>query len=68
MTQNAAQSSCMNLCVLQEMRGIIDHAATLVNWMCTGIVIVVALARTKQSIERRVVSIIYLHEASPWEL
>ncbi|MDR1777637.1 MAG: DUF1778 domain-containing protein [Desulfovibrio sp.] len=53
MNQHAAQSSRMDLRLPQEVRDIIDHAATMEGRTRTDFVIAAALERAEQVIERR---------------
>ena len=53
MTQNTAQPSRMDLRIPQEVRNIIDHAASMEGRTRTDFVIAAALERAEQVIERR---------------
>jgi uncharacterized protein (DUF1778 family) len=53
MTQHVAQSSRMDLRIPQEVRDIIDHAASMEGRTRTDFVIAAALERAEQVIERR---------------
>jgi uncharacterized protein (DUF1778 family) len=53
MTQQIAQSSRMDLRLPQEVRDIIDHAASMEGRTRTDFVIAAALERAEQVIERR---------------
>jgi uncharacterized protein (DUF1778 family) len=53
MTLHSAQSSRMDLRIPQEVRDIIDHAASLEGRTRTDFVIAAALERAEQVIERR---------------
>jgi len=53
MTQRVAQSSRMDLRIPQEVRDIIDHAASMEGRTRTDFVIAAALERAEQVIERR---------------
>ena len=53
MAQHTAQSSRMDLRIPQEVRNIIDHAASMEGRTRTDFVIAAALERAHQVIERR---------------
>ena len=53
MTQHATQPSRMDLRIPQEVRDIIDHAASMEGRTRTDFVIAAALERAEQVIERR---------------
>ena len=53
MTQHVTQPSRMDLRIPQEVRDIIDHAATMEGRTRTDFVIAAALERAEQVIERR---------------
>ena len=53
MTQHTAQSSRMDLRIPQEVRDIIDHAASMEGRTRTDFVIAAALERAERVIERR---------------
>ena len=53
MTQHATQSSRMDLRIPQEVRDIIDHAASMEGRTRTDFVIAAALERAEQVIEKR---------------
>ena len=53
MTQHTAQPSRMDLRIPQEVRDIIDHAASMEGRTRTDFVIAAALERAEQVIERR---------------
>ena len=53
MSQHAAQSSRMDLRIPQEVRDIIDYAATMEGRSRTDFVIAAALERAERVIERR---------------
>ena len=53
MTQHAVQSSRMDLRIPQEVRDIIDYAASMEGRTRTDFVIAAALERAEQVIERR---------------
>ena len=53
MTQHVAQSSRLDLRIPQEVRDIIDHAASMEGRTQTDFVIAAALERAEQVIERR---------------
>ena len=53
MTQHTAQPSRMDLRISQEVRNIIDHAASMEGRTRTDFVIAAALERAEQVIERR---------------
>ena len=53
MSQHVAQSSRMDLRIPQEVRDIIDHAASMEGRTRTDFVIAAALERAEQVIERR---------------
>ena len=55
MTQHAAQASRMDLRVPQEVRDIIDHAASMEGRTRTDFVIAAALERAERVIERRTI-------------